>query len=125
MKTKYNIILLSLFFGMLSCTKVFDKENLTQVSGDIIWHDESLVNAFVNKIYADYQEIADWDKAAASWSDEAGYGGSQSVGNWGEDVAYGRISPDVNPIAYWPYKSIRRMNIRSEEHKLNSSTYCA
>lgn len=105
----YNRIpaVIFLVISITGCQKVLDKKNLSQISEDIVWTDRSLVNAYVNQIYSEYQQVADWNMNAPSWSDEAGWGNNIS---FGKDVSYGRISPDNNSLAYWPYNSIRKMN---------------
>lgn len=100
----------SLLFGILfftSCTKSFDVPNTAAIPDNLVWEDQSLISAYVNRIYLDAQGVMDWSTSSPSWADEAGWGNN---GQYGKNVAYGRISPDANDLNYWPYTAIRRIN---------------
>jgi starch-binding outer membrane protein, SusD/RagB family len=120
---KRNIYqLLSAIVLLSGCSKVLDKQNLGQISGDIVWTDPNLINAYVNQIYLEFQTtggnqdpaVGDlqkvdwfWNDDNDSYADEAGWGNSITHG---QDVSYGRITPDNDPLDYWPYATIRKMN---------------
>lgn len=102
---KYIAVLVSICFT--SCEGLLDVRNTTAIPDDMVWNDEVLLTAYVNQLYSDIYGEMDWNKSSASWSDEAGWGNS---GQYGKNVAYGRITPDANELNYWPYESIRRAN---------------
>lgn len=101
----YISILVSLCF--YSCHDFLGVQNTTAIPDDMVWNDETLLTAYVNQLYLDAYVVMDWNIASPSWSDEAGWGNS---GQYGKNVAYGRITPDANELNYWPYASIRRAN---------------
>ncbi len=101
----FALILICLAFG---CKKVLDKENLSVITGNDVWKDKVLLNAYINQLYVDFAAVCDWNTSAPSWSDEAGPGTNAIT--YGTDLTYGRITPDNNSLEFWPYASIRRMN---------------
>ncbi len=118
----YNLFFISIAaLALGGCSKVLDKQNLGQISGDIVWTDENLINAYVNQIYLEFQTTGGnqnpsgdlqkvdwfWNDDNDSYADEAGWGNSITHG---QDVSYGRITPDNDPLDYWPYATIRKMN---------------
>src|ERR1700744_1966984 len=100
-----------LFFVVLlsGCAKVLDKQNLGQISGNIVWDDENLINAYVNEIYAEFQQNVGWlwNDDNDSFADDAGWGNNITHGTI---VSYGQITPDNDPLDYWPYATIHKMN---------------
>jgi starch-binding outer membrane protein, SusD/RagB family len=118
----YNLFFILITASFLSgCSKVLDKQNLGQISGSIVWTDQNLINAYVNQIYLEFQTTSGnlnnqgdlqkvdwfWNDDNDSYADEAGWGNSITHG---QDVSYGRITPDKDPLDYWPYATIRKMN---------------
>jgi hypothetical protein len=118
----YNLFFILITVSFLSgCSKVLDKQNLGQISGSIVWTDQNLINAYVNQIYLEFQTTSGnlnsqgdlqkvdwfWNDDNDSYADEAGWGNSITHG---QDVSYGRITPDKDPLDYWPYATIRKMN---------------
>lgn len=95
--------------GLAGCAKVLDKQNLQQISGAVVWTDPNLIQAYVNEIYKEFQTTVDWywNDDNDSYADEAGWGNDITHG---QDVSYGRITPDNDPLDYWPYATIRKMN---------------
>lgn len=81
-----------------SCSSVLDKEDLSSISEEQVWIDETLTTSFLNGLYA---SIPSWDTSVADATDEATGGGS-----W----THGTVTPD-SPIWYWPYSNIRNCNI--------------
>lgn len=102
-------VLLTVTLVVPGCSKVLDKQNLNQVSGDIVWDDQNLINAYVNDIYKEFQTTVDWywNDDNDSYADEAGWGNNITHGTV---VSYGQITPDNDPLDYWPYATIRKMN---------------
>jgi hypothetical protein len=105
----FLFVLLAVGLALPGCSKVLDKQNLDQVSGDIVWNDQNLINAYVNDIYKEFQSKVDWywNDDNDSYADEAGWGNDITHGT---TVAYGQITPDNDPLDYWPYATIRKMN---------------
>lgn len=102
--------ILSLLFGILlfsSCSKDLNVQNLAAIPDDLVWKDQSLMTAYVNKIYSEALGAIDWNTSSPSWADEAGWGNN---GQYGKNVAYGQITPDNDELDYWPYTAIRRIN---------------
>lgn len=102
--------ILSLLFGILllsSCSKDLNVQNLAAIPDDLVWKDQSLMTAYVNKIYSEALGVIDWNTSSPSWADEAGWGNN---GQYGKNVAYGQITPDNDELDYWPYTAIRRIN---------------
>ncbi|HEX9511711.1 MAG TPA: RagB/SusD family nutrient uptake outer membrane protein [Puia sp.] len=109
-RNSYSLLLLPITVLVLGgCSKVLDKQNLNQISGSIVWTDQNLINAYVNQIYKEFQTQVDWywNDDNDSYADDAGWGNAITHG---QDVAYGRITPDNDPLDYWPYATIRKMN---------------
>ena len=80
-----------------SCTSVLDKEDLSSISEEQVWVDETLTTSFLNALYA---SLPTWDTSVADATDEATGGGSWTNGT---------VTPD-SPIWYWPYSNIRNCN---------------
>lgn len=74
-----------------------DLQNLTSVDGSEVWRDKSLVEAYVDRVYAD--NLPGWSTAEAPQSDESPGGTS---------YMYGQLTE--NSVDYWPYGPIRRIN---------------
>jgi starch-binding outer membrane protein, SusD/RagB family len=100
---------LLLIFLLPGCAKVLDKQNLGQISGNIVWDDPNLINAYVNQIYLEFQQNVGWlwNDDNDSYADDAGWGNNITHGTI---VSYGQITPDNDPLDYWPYATIRKMN---------------
>ncbi len=81
-----------------SCSRVLEKRDLSAIQEKDVWQDMQLMTAFVNNIYTD---IPAWNSGVAGWSDEHP---SRPA------FLTGTMSPDNNPLWYWPYTSIRKMN---------------
>jgi len=48
----YNLALLSICFMVARCNKILDVERLDQITGEAIWKDSSLMQAYVNNLYS-------------------------------------------------------------------------
>lgn len=102
----YILFLLLLIFQ--SCENVMDRNPLDKISGEEVWTNETLVNAYVfnlisrmplNNALVSYN---DW----YSWCDE----GTRSTGN-SSGTTKGTISKTSEDNAYWDYAFIRDCNI--------------
>src|ERR1700761_4227586 len=104
-----SVAFLLLAFLLPGCAKVLDNQNLNQISGNIVWDDENLINAYVNEIYLEFQQNVGWlwNDDNDSFADDAGWGNNITHGTV---VSYGQITPDNDPLDYWPYATIRKMN---------------
>ena len=60
-----------------SCSSILDKEDLSSISEEQVWEDETLTTAFLNALYI---SIPSWDPALADASDEATGGGGWTNG---------------------------------------------
>ncbi len=80
-----------------SCADVLDKSDLSSISEEQVWVDETLTTAFLNALYV---SIPGWDTSVADATDEA---------TGGNDWTHGTVTVD-NPIWYWPYSDIRNCN---------------
>ncbi len=121
---KYILKIFTLFFVVLcftSCKKDFlDVQNTAGIPDNLVWTDQSLINAYVNSIYNDARGQMDWNISSPSWADEAGVGNNNQ---YAKNVVYGRITPDADELNYWPYAAIRRINtfmVNTENSSLTS-----
>lgn len=108
MKIKNHILTLSIvsMFVLISCEEVFDKENLNAVNPGDVWKDEGLAEAYVNNIYSLFMPGMAFSGGS---SDEA----PNSNGMTMQTLLKG--TADINSVNYWPYESIRKVNILLEE----------
>lgn len=94
-----------------SCSSILDKEDLSSISEEQVWEDETLTTAFLNALYI---SIPSWDPALADASDEATGGGGWTNGTTTPDdmskAGDNKPSWDSAPTWYWPYKDIRNCN---------------
>lgn len=89
-----------------SCSSILDKEDLSTISEEQVWVDETLTTAFLNALYV---SVPSWDVALADACDEATGGGGWVDGTTTPDNM--SDSKDSAPTWYWPYKDIRNCNI--------------
>ena len=89
-----------------SCSSILDKEDLSSISEEQVWVDETLTTAFLNALYV---SIPSWDTTVAAASDEATGGGGWVDGTTTPDNM--SDTQDSAPTWYWPYKNIRNCNI--------------
>lgn len=89
-----------------SCSSILDKEDLSSISEEQVWVDETLTTAFLNALYV---SIPSWDTTVADASDEATGGGGWVDGTTTPDNM--SDTQDSAPTWYWPYKNIRNCNI--------------
>ena len=89
-----------------SCSSILDKEDLSSISEEQVWVDETLTTAFLNALYV---SIPSWDTTVADASDEATGGGGWVDGTTTPDNM--NDTKDSAPTWYWPYKDIRNCNI--------------
>lgn len=89
-----------------SCSSILDKEDLSSISEEQVWVDETLTTAFLNALYV---SIPSWDTTVADASDEATGGGGWIDGTTTPDNM--SDTKDSAPTWYWPYKDIRNCNI--------------
>ena len=87
-----------------SCSSILDKEDLSSISEEQVWVDETLTTAFLNALYV---SIPSWDTTVADASDEATGGGGWIDGTT-DNMS---DTKDSAPTWYWPYKDIRNCNI--------------
>lgn len=87
-----------MLLGILSCTKVLDKPDLSAIPDDLVWQDGSLSKAFLDNIY--FNTLPGWPDANNHLSDEGG---------GGADFMYGQLTE--NSVNYWPYGTIRSINL--------------
>ncbi len=109
MKFRNYILKLSILsvLALTSCEKdVFDKANLNAVNPEDVWVDEGLAEAYVNNIYSLFMPGMPFSGGS---SDEA----PNSNGITMQTILKG--TADVNSVNYWPYESIRKINILLEE----------
>lgn len=114
MKSKYIIAFVTLTLtGLVGCTAVLDKDDLTAVSEKATWDSEILATAFLDKCYKDNMPVFNGD--CSKYSDE---------GNGGGDFIHGRLTavataggplggPTDEPYdgEYWPYNDIYTLNV--------------
>jgi hypothetical protein len=98
MKIIKPIIYIVLFFVIISCESILDKNDLTAVDETDVWNDLKLATAYVSNIYND--NLPGWSSAEAAQSDESPGGGT---------YLYGQLTE--NSVNYWPYSQIRDINI--------------
>lgn len=95
-----------------SCTSILDKEDLSSISEEQVWVDETLTTAFLNALYI---SIPSWDASLSDPSDEATGGGGWVDGTTTPDnmkkAGDNKPSWEASPTWYWPYKDIRNCNI--------------
>ena len=89
-----------------SCSSILDKEDLSSISEEQVWVDETLTTAFLNALYV---SIPSWDTTVADASDEATGGGGWIDGTTTPDNM--SDTKDSAPTWYWPYKDIRNCYI--------------
>ena len=101
-------LLIASFFLLFSCSKDFlNPVNPGGIGSEDVWNDESLVKAYVNKIY---NERPGWDyNVFNNITDEAR---SNYPGNSPNQILIGQWDEVNNPMNIWStaYSSIRRMN---------------
>lgn len=100
----YSLAIVGLLFS--GCNDVFDKENLNAINPDDVWNNKELSEAYINNIYGLFMP-----GFAVS-------GGSSDEAPSADGVTMSAVlkgSADVNSINYWPYASIRKINILLEE----------
>jgi starch-binding outer membrane protein, SusD/RagB family len=97
-------IYLLLFFVIMSCCKkVLEKEDLTVMQDQAVWKDPVLLTSFVNSMYV---SLPAWQPVLSDYTDES----------YGRNIAIdGTLTPenytDQSFLWYWPYGSIRNMNL--------------
>jgi starch-binding outer membrane protein, SusD/RagB family len=87
---------LSLALG--GCNSILDLKDLEAIDERDVWNSAELAEAYVNRMYMD--NLPGWSTGDAGNSDE-------SPG--GDAYMYGQLTE--NSVDYWPYGSIRRINI--------------
>lgn len=106
-KTLHISFLLLLVFTIHSCDTVedvLDKRDLSALTSLDVWNDNNLATLYGNNLYLD---LPGWNPVFSSYSDESGYGNG---------LVYGfGIILDENPIGYWQYGAIRKINILFDE----------
>jgi hypothetical protein len=115
---KKHIIIIStlLVIASYGCVKdVLEKRPLDRISGDLVFEDKSLTDAFLNDIYTRTQFQITSGQAGYNMGLVAGMGmESRAFGNWQApswlplrilDPATG-----ANALEYWPYENIRAAN---------------
>ncbi|RPD41101.1 RagB/SusD family nutrient uptake outer membrane protein [Chitinophaga barathri] len=100
---KGKIIIYTLALGAAitagySCSSVLDKKDLGAITDQTVWTDPQLMTAYVNNIYTD---VPNWNADLSGWADESHE--RTAVNN-------GTMSADNNPLWYWPYANIRKIN---------------
>ncbi|MDR1221568.1 MAG: RagB/SusD family nutrient uptake outer membrane protein [Tannerella sp.] len=96
--------IIAVMFTFMQCGDPLDKENLAAITGDLVWSNPQIAEAYVNDMYAAF--MPGFDTGEFSNTDEGGgiYGGSTIS-------AYIRGSIISNSYDYYPYDDIRRINI--------------
>jgi hypothetical protein len=100
-----KLFILSVFV-LTSCEDVFDKENLNAVTPEDVWMDEGLAEAYVNNIYSLFMPGMPFSGGS---SDESPNSNGMTM------QALLKGTADINTVNYWPYESIRKVNILLEE----------
>lgn len=99
MKMNTKIIWVLVFATLLvSCEDALDKRDLGAIGQELVWNDEILAQAMVDRIYA--SNMYGWPTTSSSGSDNAS-GGSATL--------FGQLTQ--NSVNYWPYGQIRTMNV--------------
>jgi hypothetical protein len=80
------------------CNSILDLKDLEAVNEGDVWNDPALAEAFVNRLY--YDNLPGWSTGDAPISEE-------SPGGTG--YMYGQLTE--SSVNYWPYGSIRSINI--------------
>lgn len=102
MKAYIKILSFAVISGIVSCTSVLDKENLTSINPDDVWGNEKMVDAVINDIQGEL--MPGWPYDDGEMSDEAPHRranmntflkGTATIDDW-----------DV-----WPYTHIEKINL--------------
>lgn len=96
-----------------SCSSILDKEDLSSISEEQVWVDETLTTAFLNALYV---SIPSWDTTVADASDEATGGGGWVDGTTTPDNM--SDTQDSAPTWYWPYKTFVTVTFSSKMHRI-------
>ena len=101
MKKELNTkIILTIAVALLfvKCEDALDKRDLGAIGQELVWNDEVLAQAMVDRIYA--TNMTGWPTSNSSGSDDASGGNS---------ALFGQLTQ--NSVNYWPYGQIRVMNV--------------
>ena len=105
MKSKIIYLFLIGFF-LVGCEQVFEKENLTAISPDDVWNDFGLSQAYLDNLYSLF--MPGWSYTSGANSDES----PSADGNSMHTILKGQAT--IETVNYWPYASIRKINILFE-----------
>lgn len=104
-----------------SCSSILDKEDLSSISEEQVWEDETLTTAFLNALYI---SIPSWDPALADASDEATGGGGWTNGTTTPDnmskAGDNKPSWDSAPTWYCPTKISVIATLLYRMHKIRT-----
>ncbi|MDR1454510.1 MAG: RagB/SusD family nutrient uptake outer membrane protein [Tannerella sp.] len=91
-------------FTFIQCSDPLDKENLAVITGDLVWSNPDIAEAYVNDMYASF--MPGFDVGEASNCDEGGVtNGNTLISSY----INGTFTYDT--YNYYPYDEIRRINI--------------
>lgn len=100
-------IFLLLFIGFQACQDdVLDRSPLDKISGDEVWNDEVMVNAYVTNLYSRFPFHAFEQNNWYAWTDE----GTRSSGN-SSNITQGTVNKNSEGAGYWDYEYIRDLNM--------------
>lgn len=107
-KTLYFIIFNLMLF--VSCKDDYlDKQPLNKVSDADVWKTPAMIEAYVTRLYVDFP-FAAFAEAWSRYSDE----NTENSRNQNA-VTNGQMSRTNDPISYWDYAYIRKMNVFLEK----------
>lgn len=100
------MILAVMILMMTACKKdLLDPTNPVAITGDEVWKDPKLVEAYINGLYND---VPGWDyNTYDNITDESR---SNYPGNAPNNILSGQWDASANPMDYWAYKSVRKIN---------------
>jgi starch-binding outer membrane protein, SusD/RagB family len=103
---KIAYLYLSFLILFSSCEESFmDSKPLTKIPGEEVWQNSSMIDAYVNRLYADFPFYA-FSEAWSRYSDE----NTENSRNQNA-ITNGTMSRTSDPISYWDYAYIRKMNL--------------
>lgn len=129
MKTTIYILLFFTIGVIWSCDNVLDATRLDVISGDAVWDDEALVDAYMAKVYDESELLEDNDNAYDPYSQRYGTQalGAEAYGR-PQNGAYNYTTGQMSEIGQspalpdWDWKKIRRINVAIDELSDENST---
>jgi hypothetical protein len=113
MKFKYTIALLVSFFA-ISCNQVLEKAPLNIISEDKVWNDAVLINAYVDRVYAEMSFLVRDGSGFEEVDPTSGLADEGRQGrNWHPlffQWKAGLLNKDGGLLELWPYATIRKTN---------------